>query len=169
MRVALQNVDRSRRFALAIAASSLAVVLSGTSAVAHHDRYSHVSQGAMNGNGAFEALFAGVSANGNRVFFLSDEQLVVSDTDSSGDVYERSFGTTKRMSVGAINGNGPYDAYLSGMSVDGQRVFISTAEKLVAADTDSMLDIYQRSNGVTTLVSTGPINGNGPVSPSVAP
>jgi hypothetical protein len=48
-----------------------------------------------------------------------------------------------------------------GASSDGSRVFFDTPERLVAADTDSSTDIYQRAAGVTTLISTGPNGGNG--------
>ncbi len=37
------------------------------------------------------------------------------------------------------------------------------AEQLVAADTDKADDIYERAGGVTTLISTGPLGGNGPL------
>ncbi len=40
-----------------------------------------ISTGAINGNGAFGASFAGASADGTRVFFTTSEQLVASDTD----------------------------------------------------------------------------------------
>ena len=55
----------------------------------------------------------------------------------------------------------PMDAYLVGATENGDRVFIATREALVSSDTDSSLDIYQRSGGVVTLISTGPDGGNG--------
>ena len=36
-----------------------------------------------------------------------------------------------------------------------------TSEALVDADTDTRFDVYERSGGQTTLVSTGPAGGNG--------
>ncbi len=90
-----------------------------------------VSQGQINGNGAFAAFFAGASSDGSKVFFDTDEQLVSGDTDSSIDVYERSGGTTTRVSQGQINGNGAFGAGFSGASSDGSKVFFSTGEKLV--------------------------------------
>ena len=42
-----------------------------------------------------------------------------------------------------------------------RRVFFDTEEKLVAADTDAQFDVYERSGGTTTLLSTGPSGGNG--------
>ena len=36
-----------------------------------------------------------------------------------------------------------------------------TSEQLVASDSDSAADVYERAGGVTTLLSTGPAGGNG--------
>jgi hypothetical protein len=113
------------------------------------------------GNGSFDAFFEGSSADGSRVFFTSAERLVSSDTDSSVDVYQRSGGGTTLISTGAIGGNGAFDASYAGSSSDGSRVFIETQEPLASGDADLGLDIYERSGGTTTLVSTGPAGGNG--------
>ncbi len=120
-----------------------------------------VSAGEINGNGELAAIFSGASSDGSKVFFITFEQLVSADTDSSQDVYERSGGTTTRVSAGEINGNGAIAATFSGASSDGSKVFFTTAEQLVSADTDSSQDVYERSGGTTTRVSAGEINGNG--------
>ncbi len=120
-----------------------------------------VSQGQINGNGAFDAYFAGASADGSKVFFSTQESLVSSDTDSKYDVYQRLGGATTLVSRGQINGNGAFHASFAGASSDGSRVFFHTYERLVSADTDSSYDLYQRSAGTTTLASQGQINGNG--------
>jgi hypothetical protein len=122
-----------------------------------------VSAGQINGNGAFNALFDSASANGSRVFFRTNEPLVSADTDASQDVYERSGGTTKRVSAGQINGNGASPATFQGASADGTRVFFDTVEKLVSGDTDAFNDVYQRAGGTTKRVSAGQINGNGAI------
>ena len=49
-----------------------------------------VSAGAINGNLGQNASFAGASADGNRVFFTTTEQLASSDTDNSTDAYSAS-------------------------------------------------------------------------------
>ena len=59
------------------------------------------------GNGAIDAIFAGASADGTRVFFTTQEQLVASDTDFAIDVYQRLSGTTTRISTGVNGANGP--------------------------------------------------------------
>lgn len=120
-----------------------------------------LSQGGINGNGAFSTTFRGVSVDGNHVFFSSSERLASADVDNNVDLYERSAGTTTLVSQGQINGNGAFDAGFAGLATDGSRVFFSTSEQLVAMDTDASRDIYERSAGTTTLVSQGEINGNG--------
>jgi Tol biopolymer transport system component len=145
-------------FALTLA---LALAALGGVAGADHDLFQLVSAGEINGNGAFDTDFAGVSADGTRVFFITNEKLVSADTDASTDIYERSGGTTKRVSAGQINGNGAFNAFFEGASADGSRIFFITAEPLVAADTDASVDVYERSGGTTKLVSAGQINGNG--------
>ena len=120
-----------------------------------------ISVGQINGNGAFDAGFSAVSSDGQRMLFVSYEQLSSADTDSSLDLYERSGGSTSLVSAGQINGNGAFDVFLRGHSNDLTHVFFTTSEKLVSADTDSSQDVYERSGGTTTQVSTGPINGNG--------
>ena len=120
-----------------------------------------VSQGEVNGNGAFEASFKGASSDGSRVFFRTDESLVSGDTDSSRDVYERSAETTTQVSQGQINGDGAFEAFFSGASSDGSKAFFETSESLVSGDTDSSTDVYERSGETTTQVSQGEVNGNG--------
>ena len=122
-----------------------------------------VSTGVTGGNGAVGAFFAGVSDDGGRVFFRTVESLVSADTDAVVDVYERSGGQTTLVSTGPTGGNGANSAFFDGASADGTRVFLQTAESLVSADTDTFLDVYERSGGQTTLVSTGPTGGNGTV------
>jgi hypothetical protein len=47
------------------------------------------------------------------------------------------------------------------MSEDGTHVVFSTPEALTPDDTDSLRDVYERSAGVTHLVSTGPLGSPG--------
>jgi hypothetical protein len=119
-----------------------------------------VSTGAS-GNGATAAFFDGASNDGSRVLFRTRSSLVSADTDASVDVYERSGGTTTLLSTGTNGGNGAFDAHFAGSSADGTRVFLLTREALVTTDTDGRLDLYRRSSGTTTLVSSGPNGGNG--------
>jgi hypothetical protein len=120
-----------------------------------------LSTGPAGGNGAFASAFRGASADGSRAFFETGERLTSADTDSATDVYQRSGGTTTLLSIGPAGGNGAQEAAYSGSSKDGSRVWFETKDSLVAGDTDSKQDVYERSGGSTTLVSTGPSGGSG--------
>ena len=98
-----------------------------------------ISIGSSGGNGTFNALFGGISQDGSRVFFQTDEALTPDDADviaPTQDVYERSGGTTTRLSLGPAGGNGSltdaYDAFFVGASADGSRVLMETDEPLVS-------------------------------------
>ena len=99
-----------------------------------------------------------VSSDGTRVVFETADSLTPADTDTAVDVYERSGGVVRLVSEG---GNGGAPAFLDAASADGARVIFSTAERLVPADTDSAMDMYERAGSTTTLVSRGVQNGNG--------
>lgn len=120
-----------------------------------------LSIGSAGGAGAFGANFVSNSQDGTRVFFNTSEQLESSDTDAQPDLYERMGGTTTLISTGPAGGNGAFGVANSAISADGTRVVFVTDESLVGADTDSREDVYERSGGATTLISTGPIGGNG--------
>jgi hypothetical protein len=106
-------------------------------------------------NGLFGADWAGVSDDGNKVFFFTDEPLASSDTDGAvRDVYERSGGTTKQVSIGPLAGAVAEQASFGGATPDGSHVYFRTAEALTSEDSDSNGDVYERFAGSTTLVST---------------
>jgi hypothetical protein len=149
------------RRTLILAALSLVSVVAFWTPTALADRTTAlVSAGQINGNGAFDAEWGGVSDDGTHDFFRTQEQLVPADTDSSYDIYERFNNMTSLVSAGQINGNGAFDAVFRDNSPDGSKVWFETREKLVSADTDNSIDVYERSGGVTTLVSQGPGNFN---------
>src|SRR5215211_75387 len=109
------------------------------------------------------AFLGDVTADGTRVFFRSTDRLVGADTDDDSDVYERSGGTTTLVSAPGTGAAGPSaGANFRRASVDGSRVFFETVERLVTADTDDDVDVYQRSGGVTTLVSVPAAGAGGP-------
>ncbi|MDQ3726428.1 MAG: hypothetical protein M3335_11155 [Actinomycetota bacterium] len=131
---------------------------------AAHDLYeraggktSLVSTGPAGGNAEVPASLRWVSPNDSSeaVLFTTEEPLVEADEDGAQDVYARDGGvTTLRTS-----GNGEFNASFAGASADGSHVFVVTAEKLAAGDTDTALDVYGFHGGTTTLVSTGPLAG----------
>jgi hypothetical protein len=120
-----------------------------------------VSAGAIGGNGSFSAAFQGASSDGAHVFFTSAEKLAAGDTDTQTDVYERSGGTTTQVSLGSSGGNASFPAFYDGASADGSTVFFHSAEKLEPDDLDSQADVYQRSGGASSRISSGTTGGNG--------
>ena len=127
---------------------------------------------------AAPASYKGSSADGEVVFFQTEEQLVPGDTDTKRDVYERSYDkelgiesyVTREVSLGPAGGNDAYNALFEKASAGGNLVFFSTNEALVEADTDHSSDVYMRDlgTGTTTLVTQGeaacaPGCGNGAV------
>jgi hypothetical protein len=132
-----------------------------------------VSTGPVSEDGALDARFGGASADGSRVFFTTREKLVPEDTDQCSDrgctdVYERSDGVTRLISVGPTGGGRPAEAEFDAVSADGRSVFFSTEEPLVPEDTDSCpdyrgpgcVDVYELRYRALRLVSTGPGGGN---------
>lgn len=128
------------------------------------------STGTSGGNGAFNATYAGTAGSSGAVYFETSEALVSADKDSEQDVYVRYEGTTELVSTGPEGRNGPQPASFRWASPDGSSsaAIFSTSEALVPEDTDAMPDVYERSGGVTTLVSTGPEGGNGAFSAAFA-
>ena len=106
------------------------------------------------------------SSDGSKVFFVTDNPLVPGDTDGQDDIYQRSGGVTTLVSTGPTGGNNPaYAVEWGGLSADSSRVFFNTDEALVSSDTDDCggvgcTDVYERTAGTTTLISTGPRNAN---------
>lgn len=113
------------------------------------------------GNGAFEVSRRGISGDGRYAYFATAERLAAADTDEASDIYARDLqtGSTYLVSRGECAGCGNNGAVplFDGASSGGSRVFFSTEEKLVSADSDSATDIYARDlpSGPTILISGG--------------
>jgi hypothetical protein len=120
-----------------------------------------ISTGPASTNELVEAIWGGNTPDGASVYFTTEENLVSGDTDSARDVYERTGSTTTHISTGPDGGNGAPHSFFDAASIDGSRVFFTTAESLVSSDTDTFRDIYQRLDGTTTHASIGPDGGNG--------
>jgi hypothetical protein len=151
-------LNRSRRVALeALLLAGLLFVLLCPSASATHNQTDLISKG----TGPYDAIYAGAKADGSKVWFMTNEQLDPTDTDSSQDIYERSGNKTTLISTGPAGGNGTPAATFDAASPDGTRVYFHTTEKLVSTDTDNTIDIYQRSGATTTILTIGPTGGNG--------
>jgi len=104
--------------------------------------------------------YGGASSDGSHVYFETSERLSLEDGDSFQDVYEWSGGVETLVSIGP-SGNGPGAATFAGASTDGAAIYFSTSDKLTSGDKDDSQDVYERAEGVTTLISTGPAGGNG--------
>ena len=131
------------------------------SAVDVYQRSGETSLVSAGGNGAFDVTYEDGSEDGTRVFFRTAEPLVATDSDVQPDLYQRWKGATTLVSTGPAGGNGAFPPTFQAASLDGRRVFFTTEESLVSGDTDSQPDVYERSGGETTLVSTGTVGGNG--------
>ena len=104
------------------------------------------------GNGAHDAKFAAVSADGGTVVFTTQERLTADDTDSRADAYRVAAGNLARVSTGPRGGNSPdhpvgdepnaIGGQVLFMSDDGTRVVFNTYEPLTADDTDHQSDSY---------------------------
>lgn len=105
-------------------------------------------------------VFNDVSANGSTVLFSTTEALGGGDSGGKLDVYSWSGGTPSLVSAGTAT----YDSNFAGASSDATKVFYTTNAQLSAADKDEKPDIYE-GPGAPTLISTGPVGGNGAYTP----
>ncbi|MDQ1394940.1 MAG: hypothetical protein QOG64_199, partial [Acidimicrobiaceae bacterium] len=110
------------------------------------------------GNGTHGVAFAGNTPDGDRIAFVTDEQLTNADSDTDGDIYVRGpFSGTPQTTLASGPGSGASGdsagVMFHAMSTDANHVAFTTPEHLVAGDTDSLDDIYDHGAGFTTLVS----------------
>ena len=101
-----------------------------------------------------DAVFAGRSTDGSRVFFATEEQITTDDGDPARDVYARAGDTTTLLSD-RVRSGADAPVSVSGIlpSADGSRAFFVTREPLVEEDSDSANDLYEHSGGSTRIVS----------------
>jgi hypothetical protein len=123
-----------------------------------------ISEPGVGGSGpANNSSFSGASADGSKVFFNSQEDLVSADADGLADLYQRSAGTTTLISAPGVGATPPgSDVFYSGNSSDGSAVFFETDESLVGADVDGLFDVYKRAAGTTSLVTPEGAGASGP-------
>lgn len=117
------------------------------------------------GKPVFSPQLEGVSPDGKRLYLRTEATLAPEDTDGgheggSWDVYVLADGHYTLLSTGPLD-NGPNPNPWSGSqrvwaSDDGSYVYFETGQALVPEDWDGDSDIYQRHDGQTRLVSTGP-------------
>jgi hypothetical protein len=131
------------------------------------------------GNGPTSALLQWVSADGSLAVLSTAEPLSAEDGDAKADVYSRQLpgGPTSLVSRPGLTctdpgcGDGNHNAIFAGASADGSHLFLVTAEALAPpaagdltgpGDRDERTDAYERSGGLTSLVSAGQLTGSGP-------
>jgi len=125
-----------------------------------------VSVDSLGGEGDGDSGYSSISADGRYVAFLSLANLVGGDTNGFGDVFvrDRQSGTTERVSVDSLGGEGNSDSYGSSISADGRYVaFQSSATNLVGGDTNGVDDSFvrDRQNGRTERVSVDSLGVEG--------
>jgi hypothetical protein len=118
----------------------------------------------------------GLSADGSKALFTTEYPLSPDDHDSSMDGYvftsggEAELVTTGPADDGSEVRNPALGDKVAGWHVQAWRmdasddlsvVAFDSSQRLVSGDTDDSIDVYVRSNGVTSLVSTGDQGGNG--------
>jgi hypothetical protein len=109
-----------------------------------------VGGGGEKGDGNFDAVFAGASLDGSKVFFETAEKLSGEDADSAFDIYERANDETSLVSPGTADA-----AEFDRASADGGTVLFSTIDSLGGGDAGEKQDVYAWSGGAPTLVSAG--------------
>ncbi|MCW2987879.1 MAG: hypothetical protein JWM24_817 [Solirubrobacterales bacterium] len=107
------------------------------------------------GNGIKASIFEGVSADGNKVAFSTNESLAPEDGDQLEDVYQRDLsGETALVSTpGNCPGSRQCDAVYRGASNSGGRIFFQTSEQIGVGDNDEEADVYAWSGTNASLVS----------------
>ncbi len=95
----------------------------------------------------------GMSEDGTRVFFDSEDGLVAQDTNGQQDVYEYENGHTYLLSGGTSDEASEFlDA-----SASGDDVFFITRKELIRSDTDQLVDLYDARVGGGIPESQSPV------------
>jgi hypothetical protein len=102
-----------------------------------------------------------VSTDGHRAVFDTNAPLVGADTDTATDVYVADDTGVHLLSTGPVGGNADgHGVQFAGASADATHVVFCTDEALVAADTNTDTDVYERTGATTRLVSGGGAGGD---------
>jgi hypothetical protein len=101
-----------------------------------------ISTGPSDDGTRHEPHFDGVSEDGRRVFFWTDQQLVPQDTNGTWDAYERFDGSTTQLGTTPDGSGAPSSTFTWGISPDGRRVYLVSLSRLAPQDTDDNTDVY---------------------------
>lgn len=152
-------------------ATNLVQGLRGGTMVFRYDRLSkEILPASVRNDGSIplqESEGGRISADGRFVAFASfADDLVPGDGNTRKDVFVRDLvgGTTELVSKSTLGVVGNQDSSDPDISDDGQRVvFTSTADTLVAGDSNGVGDVFlhDRGSATTTRVSVGPLGQEG--------
>jgi hypothetical protein len=102
-------------------------------------------------------LTRNLSSDGTKIFFITPDKLVATDTNGVDDVYEweaNGAGTCRSETENGgclhliSSGTSPQPSYFADASVSGSDAFFFTAQPLVGQDRDGLVDMYDaRENG----------------------
>ena len=114
-------------------------------------------------------FLSGISADGAHVYLDTGAPMTAGDTDGGMiDVYDRSGGQTTLISAAGSGAAAPAGhVAFAFASSDGSRVILTTQERLTGDDLENEVDVYERADGTTTLVSPAPEGSGGP--PGITP
>jgi len=96
-----------------------------------------------------------LSADGERVFFSTRQALVAGDVNNRLDAYVWEDGQVSLISDGVS----PFDAAFVDASASGDDAFFATRNRLIAADTDDLVDLYDARVGGGFPEPEGPPSG----------
>jgi hypothetical protein len=119
----------------------------------------HVTRDPTGPEDDLDAELVWASRDGGRLVFETPEPMAATDGDTAIDLYERTAatGTLIHVSDGATGADGNVDAEFADASGDGSYVLFWTRELLAATDTDTAIDLYERTeSGALVHVSDDP-------------
>lgn len=111
-----------------------------------------LSGGAILGGTGEEVSFLGASRDTTRVLMSTEEQLAPEDNDRNPDIYLGTGGSPPLLLTPGLVTR----PYFEGATPDAKHVYFDAAAQLAPADVDRNYDIYERFEGMTRLISTGP-------------
>src|SRR5262249_17765920 len=114
---------------------------------------------------SFSAAFGGSNPSASHVFFYTGQPIDAADSGTGTDIYDKSTSGYTWISTGPTDSsNADCGCNFRAVSTDGLTVIFEGPEALVSQDQDGTNgDIYQRSGGTTTLITTAPDHNDDPL------
>jgi len=136
------------------------------SAIFVRDRVAQTTELLCNMHGNASSSFPAISGDGNVVAFSSTaSNFVAGDTNGVFDIFvcTRSSGVIERVSLTSSGAQGDGDSILPAINTDGSVIgFKSTADNMVAGDTNGVVDVFvrDRTAGTTERITVNFNGGN---------